>query len=37
MEVLWFIKRLMPETLYRIFAWMHANRKWRFKDASVEQ
>jgi len=37
MEVLWFIKRLMPETIYRIFAWMYANRKWRFKDASVEQ
>jgi NAD(P)-dependent dehydrogenase (short-subunit alcohol dehydrogenase family) len=37
MEILWFIKRLMPETIYRIFAWMYANRKWRFKDASVEQ
>jgi NAD(P)-dependent dehydrogenase (short-subunit alcohol dehydrogenase family) len=22
MEVLWFFKRLMPETIYRIFAWM---------------
>jgi NAD(P)-dependent dehydrogenase (short-subunit alcohol dehydrogenase family) len=32
MEVLWFIKRLMPETIYRLFAWMYANRKWRFKD-----
>lgn len=31
MEVLWFIKRLMPETIYRLFAWMYANRKWRFK------
>ncbi len=33
MEVLWLIKRLMPETIYRLFAWMYANRKWRFKDA----
>ncbi len=32
MEFLWFIKRLMPETIYRLFAWMYANRKWRFKD-----
>jgi len=21
------------ETIYRVFAWMYANRKWRFKDA----
>jgi NAD(P)-dependent dehydrogenase (short-subunit alcohol dehydrogenase family) len=33
MEVLWFIKRLMPETIYRLFAWMYANKKWRFKEA----
>jgi len=33
MEFLWFVKRLMPETIYRVFAWMYANRKWRFKDA----
>jgi NAD(P)-dependent dehydrogenase (short-subunit alcohol dehydrogenase family) len=33
MKVLWFFKRLMPETIYRIFAWLYANRKWRFKDA----
>lgn len=33
MEVLWFFKRLMPEAIYRIFAWMYTNRKWRFKDA----
>ncbi len=32
MEFLWFIKRLMPETIYRLFAWMYANKKWRFKD-----
>jgi hypothetical protein len=32
MEILWFIKRLMPETIYRLFAWMYANRKWRFKE-----
>jgi NAD(P)-dependent dehydrogenase (short-subunit alcohol dehydrogenase family) len=32
MEILWFIKRLMPETIYRLFAWMYAERKWRFKD-----
>jgi NAD(P)-dependent dehydrogenase (short-subunit alcohol dehydrogenase family) len=32
MEFLWFIKRLMPETIYRVFAWMYANKKWRFKD-----
>lgn len=32
MEFLWFIKRLMPETIYHIFAWMYANRKWKFKD-----
>jgi NAD(P)-dependent dehydrogenase (short-subunit alcohol dehydrogenase family) len=32
MEILWFIKRLMPETIYRVFAWMYANKKWRFKD-----
>jgi len=32
MEVLWFIKRLMPETIYRLFAWMYANKKWRFKE-----
>jgi NAD(P)-dependent dehydrogenase (short-subunit alcohol dehydrogenase family) len=32
MELLWFIKRLMPETIYHIFAWMYANRKWKFKD-----
>jgi NAD(P)-dependent dehydrogenase (short-subunit alcohol dehydrogenase family) len=32
MQALWFIKRLMPETIYRIFAWMYANKKWRFKD-----
>jgi hypothetical protein len=32
MEILWFIKRLMPETIYRLFAWMYANRKWRFRD-----
>jgi NAD(P)-dependent dehydrogenase (short-subunit alcohol dehydrogenase family) len=32
MEVMWFLKRLMPETIYRVFAWMYANRKWRFKD-----
>jgi len=32
MELLWFVKRLMPETIYRLFAWMYANRKWRFKD-----
>lgn len=33
MEILWFVKRLMPETICRLFAWMYANRKWRFKDA----
>ena len=32
MEFLWFVKRLMPETIYRLFAWLYANRKWRFKD-----
>jgi len=32
MELLWFVKRLMPETIYHIFAWMYANRKWKFKD-----
>ena len=32
MELLWFVKRLMPETIYRIFAWMYANRKWKFKE-----
>ena len=32
MQALWFIKRLMPETTYRMFAWMYANKKWRFKD-----
>ncbi len=32
MEFLWFIKRLMPETIYHLFAWMYANRKWKFKD-----
>lgn len=32
MEVLWFVKRLMPETIYQLFAWMYANRKWKFKD-----
>jgi len=32
MEFLWSVKRLMPETIYRLFAWMHANRKWKFKD-----
>jgi NAD(P)-dependent dehydrogenase (short-subunit alcohol dehydrogenase family) len=32
MEFLWFIKRLMPETIYRLFAWMYANKKWRFKE-----
>jgi NAD(P)-dependent dehydrogenase (short-subunit alcohol dehydrogenase family) len=32
MEFLWFVKRLMPETIYRLFAWMYANKKWRFKD-----
>jgi NAD(P)-dependent dehydrogenase (short-subunit alcohol dehydrogenase family) len=32
MEVLWFIKRLMPEAIYRLFAWMYANKKWRFKE-----
>jgi NAD(P)-dependent dehydrogenase (short-subunit alcohol dehydrogenase family) len=32
MELLWFVKRLMPETIYRLFAWLYANRKWRFKD-----
>jgi NAD(P)-dependent dehydrogenase (short-subunit alcohol dehydrogenase family) len=32
MELMWFLKRLMPETIYRLFAWMYANRKWRFKD-----
>jgi NAD(P)-dependent dehydrogenase (short-subunit alcohol dehydrogenase family) len=32
MELLWFIKRLMPEAIYHIFAWMYANRKWKFKD-----
>lgn len=26
-------RRLMPETIYRTFAWTYANRKWRFKDA----
>jgi NAD(P)-dependent dehydrogenase (short-subunit alcohol dehydrogenase family) len=31
MELLWFIKRLIPETIYRLFGWMYANRKWRFK------
>jgi NAD(P)-dependent dehydrogenase (short-subunit alcohol dehydrogenase family) len=30
MELLWFIKRLMPETIYHVFAWMYANRKWKF-------
>jgi NAD(P)-dependent dehydrogenase (short-subunit alcohol dehydrogenase family) len=33
MELLWFVKRLMPETIYRLFAWMYANKKWRFKDS----
>jgi NAD(P)-dependent dehydrogenase (short-subunit alcohol dehydrogenase family) len=32
MELLWFVKRLMPETIYHVFAWMYANRKWKFKD-----
>lgn len=32
MQVLWLVKRLMPETTYRVFAWMYANRKWKFKD-----
>jgi NAD(P)-dependent dehydrogenase (short-subunit alcohol dehydrogenase family) len=32
MEMLWFVKRMMPETIYRLFAWMYANKKWRFKD-----
>jgi NAD(P)-dependent dehydrogenase (short-subunit alcohol dehydrogenase family) len=32
MEFLWFVKRLMPETIYHLFAWMYANRKWKFKD-----
>lgn len=32
MELLWFVKRLMPETIYHLFAWMYANRKWKFKD-----
>ena len=32
MEFLWFVKRLMPESIYRLFAWMYANRKWRFKE-----
>jgi NAD(P)-dependent dehydrogenase (short-subunit alcohol dehydrogenase family) len=31
MELLWFVKRLMPETIYHIFGWMYANRKWKFK------
>jgi hypothetical protein len=31
MEFLGFVKRLMPETIYHLFAWMYANRKWRFK------
>jgi hypothetical protein len=32
MELLCFIKRLMPETIYRLFAWMYAKKKWRLKD-----
>jgi hypothetical protein len=32
MEPLWFIKRLMPETIYRLFASMYAKKKWRLKD-----
>jgi NAD(P)-dependent dehydrogenase (short-subunit alcohol dehydrogenase family) len=32
MELLWFVKRLMPETIYHVFAWMYANRKWKFKE-----
>ena len=33
MEFLWFVKRLMPETIYRLFAWMYAKKMWRFKDS----
>jgi NAD(P)-dependent dehydrogenase (short-subunit alcohol dehydrogenase family) len=33
MEFLWFMKRLMPETIYRLFAWMYAKKMWRFKDS----
>jgi NAD(P)-dependent dehydrogenase (short-subunit alcohol dehydrogenase family) len=32
MELLWFVKRLMPEAIYHLFAWMYANRKWKFKE-----
>jgi hypothetical protein len=33
-EPLWFIKRLMPETIYCLFGWIYAKKKWRLKDGS---